>query len=292
MENTKNTNLFFLGALALIAVASVSSTAILVNSNNNTEAMAITAPSQVAAVGGATNLPSSKATAAINTAVGCTVSNVTNIDTAPMSCRDIFSGAVVPVAADNFVTVMKVPVKVSNSQSLFVSPSLVTGLYTDTTTVAKRGTVSKTTAEGGVFMRAVLMNRTTGAILRIADPVGACKDGILGCQLVGQDYGVVLNSRVQTISQSLSNCVVSVGDLSGTCEFDSTVQLVLKTTSAHSFNFIFPEVGQGVYDVAVQVAVNSNATLNTGTGAVISAAAFGLGSLTVESVRLTHNFEF
>ena len=71
---------------------------------------------------------SSKATAAVNTAVGCTVTNATNIGTLPMTWHDIFSGAAVAVTPDNFVPVMNATVKVSNSESLFVSTSMVTGL--------------------------------------------------------------------------------------------------------------------------------------------------------------------
>src|SRR5438067_6811554 len=68
--------------------------------------------------------PSSKATAAINTAVGCTFSQASNIgDPSPQTCTDIFTGAAVPVTADNFATVMASTIKVSNSQSPFVSPS-------------------------------------------------------------------------------------------------------------------------------------------------------------------------
>ena len=52
--------------------------------------------------------PSSKATAAINTAVGCTLATASTItgDTVPQTCHDIFSGASVPVTADNFATIM------------------------------------------------------------------------------------------------------------------------------------------------------------------------------------------
>jgi hypothetical protein len=72
------------------------------------------------------NLPSTKATAAVNTAVGCTVSNATSADigAAPMTCKDVWTGNPVAVTADNFVTIMSVPMKVSNSQSLFASPSV------------------------------------------------------------------------------------------------------------------------------------------------------------------------
>ena len=50
---------------------------------------------------------------------------------------DIFSGAAKLVTADNYVEVMGSTVKVSNSQSLFASTSLVTGLYTNTLVTTK-----------------------------------------------------------------------------------------------------------------------------------------------------------
>jgi hypothetical protein len=239
---------------------------------------------------------SSKASAAINTAVGCTVSNATSIGTAPLSCHDIFSGASVPVTPDNFVTIMSTPMKLSASQSLFASPSLVTGLYTSTTTKSHTGSTSTATASGGVYMRAVLTDPNTGAVVKIADPVAVCSNDILGCQSSSSgDFGVTLDSRIQTLTQTLSDCVVNVvvGGVagSGTCDFDLTTQLILQTTAAHTFNFIFPNVGQGSYNIAIQVAVNSNATVG-GSATAVGAAAFGLGSLTVESVRLVHNFAF
>ncbi len=241
---------------------------------------------------------SSKATAAYNTAVGCTFKATTNIgDTLPVSCVDIFSGTAAEVTADNFVTIMSNTIKLSNSQSLFVSPSLVTGLYTQTKTKTTTGSSSTAIAEGGVFLRAVVVNQATG-VETVGYPVAVCSPGVLGCQLVGgQNYGVVLDSRVQTLTQQLSDCVVNVvvGGVSGsgTCQFDSTIDLILKTTSAHTFNFIFPNVGVGMYTVKIQAAVNANATLTSGSsGTAVGGAAYGLGSLTVESVRLVHDFTF
>jgi hypothetical protein len=213
-----------------------------------------------------------------------------------MACHDIFSGAAVAVTPDNFATIMSTSMKVSASQSLFVSPSLVTGLYTSTTTKSHTGGGTSTAiATGGVYMRAVLTD-PAGNVLQIADPVAVCTNDILGCQASSSgDFGVTLDSRVQTLSQTLSDCVVNVVvggvPLTGTCAFDLTTQLILQTTSAHTFNFIFPNVGQGTYNVAIQVAVNSDATVG-GTATAVGAAAFGLGSVTVESVRLVHNFAF
>lgn len=245
----------------------------------------------LAGTGAVAQNASSKATAAINTAVYCTMSASTSIgDTLPMDCHDIFSGSAVPTTADNFVPVMSSTVKVSNSQSLFVSPSLVTGLYTQTKTKTNTGNSSTATAFGGVYERAVLLDGN-GNVVETAYPVAACSGDILGCQMVGtQGYGVVLDSRMQTLTQSLSDCVATVGGVTGTCDFTLTTDLILNTTSAHTFNFVFPNVGVGTYTVQIQDAVDTSATQSGGTA--VAGAAFGLGSVTVESVRLVHDFSF
>ena len=237
--------------------------------------------------------PSSKATAAINTSVACTVKGSTNIgDTIPVDCHDIFTGNPVVVDPDNFAEIMKTTVKVSNSQSLFVSPSLVTGLFTSTKTKTTTGSTSTVTAMGSVYMRGVLKDSSNN-VVAIGYPVAICTDDILGCQNNGSGkFGVVLDSRVQTLSQSLSDCVVNVGTTTGTCTFDSTIQLILKTTSAHTFNLIFPKVGVGVYTLTIEAALKADGTIGAGSGTAIGAAAYGLGSVTVESVRLVHDFSF
>jgi len=236
--------------------------------------------------------PSSKATAAINTGVGCTLATQTTIgDTVPQTCHDIFSGASLPVTSDNFVTVMNSTIKISNSQSLFVTPSLVTGLYTQTKTRTSPGTTSTAVAEGGVFARAIITNQATGAV-SVGYPVAACTPDILGChQDVNGSFGVTLNTRIQSLTQDISQCIVTVGTSTGTCTFDLTTDLILKTTSAHTFGFIFPNAGVGVYNVEIQAAVNAGASVQ-GLGTAVGAAAYGLGSLTVESVRLVHDFAF
>jgi len=240
---------------------------------------------------------SSKATAAVNTAVYCTMSSTSNNISGvaiPMTCQDVFTGSAISATPDNFVPIMQPSIKVSNSQSLFVTPSLVTGLYTNTAVKSSPGGGKSTaTAEGGVYLRAVLRDPNTKNVVMIADPIAVCSNDILGCQASSSgDWGVTLDSRVQTLSQELSACGVTIAGVNaGTCTFDLTTQLILQTTSAHSFGFIFPNVGVGTYLVSIEAAVNSSATL-TGSGAAVGAAAFGLGSVTVESVRLVHNFAF
>jgi hypothetical protein len=249
-----------------------------------------------------TGTPSSKATAAINTAVWCTYSTSGSAsDTgvpAVSSCTDLFSGASVTPTPDDFIPIMGTTIKVSNSQSLFVTPSLVTGLYTNTAvkthTSGGTGSTSTAVAMGGVYLRAVLYDASGNMI--VAFPIQACTSDILGCVLVPSSggpnsaYGVVLDSRIQTLSQTLSGCTVSTA---GTCSFDLTTQLIMQTASSHTFGFIFPNVGVGTYTVSIQAALDSNAnTSGTGAAYAVGASAFGLGSVTVESVRMVHSFSF
>jgi len=114
---------------------------------------------------------------------------------------------------------------------------------------------------------------------------------VLGCVNVGGDWGVQMDTRIQTLTQSLSDCTVLVSGVSGTCSFTSVIDLILNTTSAHTFNFIFPNVGQGTYTLKIKVAVASGASV-IGSGSAVGAAAFGLGSVTADVVRLVHDFSF
>jgi len=242
--------------------------------------------------------PSSKATAAYNTAVGCSIASTSG----SVTCGDIFTGTPKLVTADNYVEVMGSTVKVSNSQSLFANASLVTGLYTNTLVTTKPsktsgGTNTSTaTATGGVYLRAALLDAPNGNVIAYGYPAAACNSAVLGCSGTGADSGVILDSRVQTLTQSLSDCVVNVTVSgvagTGTCDFTSTIQLILQTTSAHSYNFIFPNVGVGTYYISIQAAADSGAVVPLGTGSAVGGAAYGLGSLTVESVRMVHSFSF
>ena len=242
----------------------------------------------------AQGLPSSKATAQVSTLVKCTMTKITTNDgdaILPASCVNLFNGSPVNTEGE-WIEIMSKPVKLSNSQSLFVSPSLVTGLYTQTRTKTTTGSTSTAEAMGGVYLRAVLTPAAGGPDI-VAAPLNLCTLTTLGCweSPTSGGWGVRLDTRIQTLTQSLSECTVLVGDLTGTCSFTSIIDLILKTTSAHTFNMIFPNVGQGTYTLKIKAAVASGASV-IGSGSAVGAAAFGLGSVTAESVRLVHGFEF
>lgn len=239
-------------------------------------------------------LASSKATAAVNTLVKCNMTKVTTNDgtaVLPADCVDLWSGASVANNGE-WIEIMAKPMKLSNSQSLFVSPSLVSGLYTQTRTKTQDGSTSTAQAMGAVYLRAVLTPANGGADI-IAAPLNLCNTSLFGCAdpQGNAKWGVVLDSRIQTLTQDISACTVLVDGVSGTCDFTSIIDLILNTASANTFNFIFPNVGQGTYTVKIYAAVGSDAEV-IGSGSAVGAAAFGLGSMTVESVRLVHDFEF
>jgi hypothetical protein len=239
-------------------------------------------------------LPSSKATAQVNTLVKCTMSATTNEGIQlPASCVDLFSGDAVPVVGGTWIEIMSKPIKLSNSQSVFVSPSLVSGLYTRTRTTKSTDTTGPSTAqaEGAVYLRAVLTPVGGGPDI-VAAPLNLCSTSVFGCSQQSDSWGVILDSRIQTLSQDISACTVLVDTATGTCSFTSTIDFVLQTASANTFNFIFPSVGQGTYTIKIYAAVGAASSIIAGSGTAVGAAAFGLGSMTAEVVRLVHDFAF
>jgi hypothetical protein len=69
------------------------------------------------------------------------------------------------------------------------------------------------------------------------------------------------------------------------------ITLILNTSSAHAFNFVLLNVGSGTHTVDVQVRADTNSSEMTG-GMAIAGAAYGPASVTIDEVRLVHDFSF
>lgn len=166
-------------------------------------------------------------------------------------------------------------VKTSNSTSLFVDASLVTGLYTSTQVKGNStGATSSATAQAGVHVRVLV----DGSIYAFPDQAGS---------------GITFDSRVQTLTANLGNiftsaCIASPAACALTPE---QITLILDTSSAHSFSFILLNVGAGTHTVQVQAQTDAKSTASTG-GVAVSNAAYGPGSVTIDVVRLVHDFSF
>ncbi len=238
---------------------------------------------------------SSKAATAINSLTYCAN---TNSAQATNPCTQANS---VGATEGVWYNVMVSQIKTSNIADLFVVPSLVTGLYTNTTVKGNStGSTSTAVGEGTVKVRALL------------DPSGDTTQGDAGCQDTAVDNpcggtagfpdqkgaGVTFDQRIQVLSANLgfifggagSACLTNIASCT-----PEQIQLILDTTSAHSFNYIFLNVGTGTHTLVIQAQVdtsNTSSFTNGNGGISLSNAVFGLGSLTIDSVRLVNSFSF
>jgi hypothetical protein len=202
-------------------------------------------------------------------------------------------------------TVMNASVKTSTNKTLFVSPSLVTGIYTNTQ-VKGNGTSQTATAVASVAVR-VLLDCANCVAVGSAQTVAALFPA--GAGFPDQSgSGIVFDARIQQLTAVLGQAITSTCITDVTTCSQELVGLILSTTSAHTFNFILPEVGAGQHTITVQarldagnICYNSNGAittcssadvLNTTLGSSVSAAVFGLGSLTVTPVQLAPGFSF
>lgn len=183
------------------------------------------------------------------------------------------------------ISIMTTSLANSQSSSFLLNASVVTGLLTNTTVSSNGGSKSSGSATGSV-------------------QVGVVVDGNFdsnGRYLGGGTYAypglISFDSRTQTLSatlgQALTGCTVVSGIVQCTGFTQEQIQLVLDTTSAHSFEFVLPNVGVAPassphrIDVVAQVA---SSTLSSGLGSALASACYGAGSLIVDAVRLGHTF--
>lgn len=147
-------------------------------------------------------------------------------------------------------------IKVPQSKELLVGISAQVELMTETIVKGKRGSLSKAMAmaEGGVELSAC--------------NASGCYPGMPG--------RIVLSSRTQELEAILAgiieDCTVEVqvdpdtGTGAGTFDLgdctvaDEMIGLALSTMAAHHFNFVFPDLPQGDYDIIARFSTNALAT--------------------------------
>jgi len=92
-------------------------------------------------------------------------------------------------------------------------------------------------------------------------------------------YPIVFEGRMQILSATLQG-VLEDGVVVGYEE----IGLIIGTLSANSFNFIVADLDSGMHTVDVKAACVTGAFSQAGSAAAV--AAIGLGSVTVEEVRM------
>jgi len=134
---------------------------------------------------------------------------------------------------------------------------------------------------------------TSSAIASAAVSIRVVLDGVVYAFPDTAGAGVTFDARVQTLTANLGNIFTATCAASPTtCTLTpEQITLALDTSSAHSFDFILLNVGAGTHTVQVQAQTASTSTGSTG-GVAISKALYGLGSVTIDVVRLVHDFSF
>lgn len=214
-------------------------------------------------------------------------------------------------------TVMTANLKASQTTSFFISPSLITGLYTNTQVKGNATTAtSQTASASGVVSVRVLLDCTN--CVAPAQPQIADAAFSAAGQPDPDANGVVFDARIQQLTATLGQAITTtcLTTLTNTCTAEQ-IDLILSTASAHTFNFVLLNVGatgsasQGNgHSITVQAKldvgevctsglngsgpVTCDNTVNTaGTqSSSIAAALFGLGSLIVVPVHLSPDFSF
>ena len=165
--------------------------------------------------------------------------------------------------------VLKNTIKTANQKDLFVGASFEIGLYTRTLVRSKNMVEDTSTARGSVQVRVLV-------------------DGV-----VAEPGAVVFGRRSQTLSAILEGQIagaLSVDPVTGSIVLDpalvnpETIELILRTMDAASFNFVALNVPQGVHTITVQARINTGGSAEE--GQFEARALVGKGSMTVESVRL------
>jgi len=160
-------------------------------------------------------------------------------------------------------------IKTSNQKDLFVGASFEIGLYTRTLVKSKNMVSDTSTARTMVQVRVLV-------------------DGV-----AAEPGAVVFGRRTQTLSATLEGQIagaLTVDPVTGSIVLDptlvnpETIELILATMDAASFNFVAIDVPQGVHTITVQARINTGTEVQEGEAE--AKALVGKGSMTVESVRL------
>jgi len=208
-------------------------------------------------------------------------------------------------------------IKVPQDKELLVGVSAEIGLVTDTSVKGKESGAAKAIAGAKAYVTVFAVPRDGGPILEAAPGQIMLSsrvqelDATLGGVLEGAlDTGTwTLNSETGLCEETTfeycdSQTGIGVGtgevscpdgEITLPCEFilsDEEIGLMLDTTAAHHFNFVLPDMDQGVYDIKAFFTTGARAEVDIceGCGGTVSGSAYAKAIInktmvTVQQVR-------
>ena len=172
---------------------------------------------------------------------------------------------------DGYTSIFTQTIKVPEKKDLFIDVSLECGLTTDTKVMSRQLKRALAEAEATVMVRVMLDNEEVAP----GEITFARRHQTLIAEFAGD----------------FSECITDEGTivLTDTCVAEETLQLILDTMNANSFNFIAMDVESGIHTIDVQAKLEYKTVEGTidGVGGEAAANAYlGKGSVTVECVRM------
>jgi len=187
----------------------------------------------------------------------------------------------------DWVDVLTTHIKTPNGKELAIGASLQCGLVTDTTVRSKNGDLDSSASRGKIAVR-VQITQPDGTVVYAEPNNGA--DLVTDIPLNAE--GVTYCDRYQKLAARFSglNCTADLVTGVVTCADPEELQLILKTLSAHHFNFLHANAVPGVQKVVVQARAQAGILLGGTTLGAANAEAFvGAGALSVETIRLVQD---
>jgi hypothetical protein len=174
---------------------------------------------------------------------------------------------------------LQLQIKVSNgNSSLLVGGSLETSILTNTSTTGGGGK-QQATATGSVVVTMLVDGQLAPVGCTSACPIGLAYPPM-----------VTFDERMQSLTTNLGSICSTVAGIV-TCTSPESIQLILSTTSAHSFNFIVPGLAGGTHTIQFKIAACTDATASSLLAGAQATVAVGVGSLTAQVVKTLTPFD-
>jgi hypothetical protein len=190
--------------------------------------------------------------------------------TAQIDCLNVMSVAyttepddVTDVCDAQGKKILEQTIKTANDKDLIIDVSLQSAVFTGTTVKSKNMERDTSAAAAAVVLRVWIDKGKPGE--RLVFP------GI-----------IVYNARLQVLTAKLQGVIPDIWP--GTITTPEEIGLFIGTMSANSFNFIVDDLDAGMHTVTVEAACASWVMNQQGCAQAV--AVIGLGSMTVEEVRM------
>jgi hypothetical protein len=178
----------------------------------------------------------------------------------------------------------------ASSKDVLLMASLETSLLTDTLVSSSGGNKSTSSAMGSIVVTPHVFQCPSNDCSGGSGPLVECTSNTAISPCAVFPNKVTFDERQQTLSASL-NGVCTTTLLVLTCTTPETIDLLLSTTSAHSFNFLVHNLSSGVYQVQLQIGVTTTAATNSVQAGAQVAVGVGAGSLVEMIIQAVTPFD-